>query len=147
MDIIGLAKAADDPEPVGAPDAEAAGPKAKVHKGEDRAYIAGRKDPVYLNKYPKALLFLQRIRDEAHRFAITYHRLLMRKRDIQSVLDEIPGVGPVRKKALLAGFQDVDALRSASVEEIANVDGITIELAHAINDYLADDYPSGNDVA
>jgi len=141
MDIIGLAKAADEPEQAGAQDIDAAGPKAKkVHKGEDRAYIAGRKDPVYLNKHPKALLFLQRIRDEAHRFAITYHRLLMRKRDIQSILDEIPGIGPARKKALLAGFQDINALKGASVEEIAGVDGITTELAHAIKDYLSDEH-------
>lgn len=129
MDVIGLAKAADEP----------AGPKSKVHKGEDRAYIAGRKDPVYLYKHPKALLFLQRIRDEAHRFAISYHRLLMRKRDIQSVLDEIPGIGPARKKALLVGFQDISALRNASIEDIANVDGITTELAHTIKDYLCND--------
>jgi len=146
MDIIGLAKAADDPEPAGEAGIEAAGPKAKVHKGEDRAYIAGRKDPVYLHKYPKALLFLQRIRDEAHRFAITYHRLLMRKRDIHSLLDEIPGVGPARKKLLLASFQDIDSLKAASVEELASVDGITIDLAHTIKEYLSDDYPNRNDV-
>lgn len=139
MDIIGLAKAADEPEPAGEASIESAGAKAKVHKGEDRAYIAGRKDPVYLYKHPKALLFLQRIRDEAHRFAVTYHRLLMRKRDIQSVLDEIPGIGPARKKALLAGFQDIDALRNASVEEISSVDGITVDLAAAIKDYLYED--------
>lgn len=139
MDIVGLAKAADEPDPVRQAGAEAGGPKATVQKGEDRAYVAGRKDPVYLNKHPRALLFLQRIRDETHRFAITYHRLLMRKRDIQSILDEIPGVGPARKKALLAGFQDIDALRRASVEEIAGVDGITIDLAQAIKDYLADE--------
>ncbi len=145
MDIIGLAKAADELEPAGAPVTET-GPKEKVHKGEDRAYIAGRKDPVYLNKYPKALLFLQRIRDEAHRFAITYHRLLMRKRDIRSVLDEITGIGPARKKTLLSGFQDIDALRNASVEDIANLDGITIELAHSIKDYLSH-YDKPEDVA
>jgi len=71
----------------------------------------------------------------------------MRKRDIQSILDEIPGVGPARKKLLLAGFPDIETLRNASVEEIAGVDGITIDLAHDIKEYLTDDYPNGNDVA
>lgn len=137
MDVIGLAKAAGE-EPSLA---------RKINKGEDRAYIAGRKDPVYLSRYPKALLFLQRVRDEAHRFAVSYHRLLMRKRDLHSILDEIAGIGPARKKILLERFRSVEGLKKASASEIAEVAGLTSELAAAVAERLsreaADGVPEG----
>ena len=65
-------------------------------KGEDRVYLPGRKDPVYLSRWPMALFLLQRIRDEAHRFAVTYHRKVKEKEDLQSLLDRIPGIGASR---------------------------------------------------
>ena len=70
-------------------------------KGEDRVYLPGRKDPVYLSRWPMALFLLQRIRDEAHRFAVSYHRKVKEKEDLQSLLDRIPGIGATRRKALL----------------------------------------------
>jgi excinuclease ABC subunit C len=101
-------------------------------KEQDHVYLAGRKDPVYLIKYPAALFFLQRIRDEAHRFAITHHRRRMEKRDVRSLLDEIPGVGAAKKKALLRHFGDIDAIRRAGPEALRQVPGITDRLAEEI---------------
>ncbi len=77
-----------------------------------------------------------RIQDEAHRFAITYHRGLHTKNSIRSVLDEIPGVGEKRKKALMRAFDSVDAIRSASVEEIAALDSFNRKAAEEVYDYL-----------
>nr|MCU0531700.1 helix-hairpin-helix domain-containing protein [Syntrophales bacterium] len=80
-------------------------------------------------KYPAALFFLQRIRDEAHRFAVTHHRRRMEKRDTRSLLDDVPGVGAAKKKALLRHFGDIDALRKAGPDELREVPGITDKLA------------------
>ncbi len=94
-------------------------------KEQDHVYLVGRKDPVYLIKNPAALFFLQRIRDEAHRFAITHHRRRMEKRDMHSLLDDIPGVGAAKKKALFRQFGDVESLRRAAPEDLSKVRGIT----------------------
>ncbi len=88
-------------------------------KGEDRVYLPGRKDPVYLSRWPMALFLLQRIRDEAHRFAVSYHRKVKEKEDLQSLLDRIPGIGAARRKALLTFFGDVKRIRAASVHRPA----------------------------
>ena len=106
-------------------------------KSEDRVFIPGRKDPIYLSRWPSAFFLLQRIRDEAHRFAISYHRKLRQKGDLQSVLDQIPGIGPSRKKALLVYFGDFRKIRQASVDELMNVEGIGEDTAQNIRRFIA----------
>ncbi|HEY4669426.1 MAG TPA: helix-hairpin-helix domain-containing protein, partial [Tepidiformaceae bacterium] len=83
-----------------------------------------------------ALYLVQRIRDEAHRFAITYHRQVRAKSAIQSALDTIPGVGPKRKKALLKKFGTVKAIREAEVDEIAATVGFTRALAERVKEHV-----------
>jgi len=130
LDVIGLAKGS-------APGGDAEGMRRRPSmKEQDHVYLAGRKDPVYLIKYPASLFFLQRIRDEAHRFAITHHRRRMEKRDVRSLLDDIPGVGAAKKKALLRHFGDIDSLRKAGPEELRKVPGITDRLAEEILRHL-----------
>jgi excinuclease ABC subunit C len=80
----------------------------------------------------EALYLLQRIRDEAHRFAITYHRKLRGKSATQSVLDTIPGIGPKRKRALLRKYGSLKGVREASVEDIASTVGFTRRLAETV---------------
>jgi excinuclease ABC subunit C len=89
-----------------------------------------------LPRHSKALHLLQRVRDEAHRFALTYHRKLRDARAARSPLDEIPGIGPRRKKLLLRLFGSIERLREASVEELASVPTMTRKLAQQVLDYL-----------
>ena len=102
----------------------------------EEIYRPGRPLALHLPEDSGALQLLQRIRDEAHRFANSYHQLLMKKRIAESVLDECPGVSENRKQALLARFGSVERLRKASIEEIAAVDGISEKLAEAIVRFL-----------
>lgn len=106
---------------------------------EDRVYLPGRKDPVYLTRWPAALLLLQRIRDEAHRFAVTYHRKVREKADLQSLLDRIGGIGPERRRALLVFFGDVKKIRAASVADLMQVEGIGEQMARRIHAFLGGD--------
>jgi excinuclease ABC subunit C len=121
IDIVGMAKAK-----------KMAGEKHM----EDRVYLPGRKNPVYLSKWPAAMFLLQRIRDEAHRFAVSYYRSLKWKEDLRSVLDDIPEIGPARKKALLSFFGDLQGIKAASLESIQNVKGIGRKRAQNIINYL-----------
>jgi excinuclease ABC subunit C len=105
-------------------------------KGEDRVYLPGRKDPVYLSRWPMALFLLQRIRDEAHRFAVSYHRKVKEKEDLRSLLDRIPGIGAARRKALLTFFGDVKRIRASSVLDLQQVEGIGGEMANRIRTFL-----------
>lgn len=105
-------------------------------KGEDRVYLPGRKDPVYLSRWPAALFLLQRIRDEAHRFAVSYHRKVKENEDLQSLLDRIPGIGILRRKALLTFFGDVKRIRAASLLDLRRVEGIGGEMANRIRKFL-----------
>jgi excinuclease ABC subunit C len=105
-------------------------------KGEDRVYLPGRKDPVYLSRWPKALFLLQRIRDEAHRFAVSYHRKVKEKEDLRSLLDRIPGIGATRRTALLTFFGDVRRIRAASLPDLQKVEGIGGEMAKCIRKFL-----------
>ena len=75
---------------------------------------------------------LTRMQDEAHRFAITYHKLLRRQTQVRSVLDDIPGVGPARRKALMKQFKDIQRIKEASLEELREVPGISESLARDI---------------
>ena len=79
---------------------------------------------------------MQRIRDEAHRFAITYHRQVRSTRTFRSVLDEIPGIGPKRKKALMRHFGSARAIAAATVEELAAIDGMTRDAAERVKEHI-----------
>lgn len=102
----------------------------------EEIYRPSRPLPLRLPEDSGALQLLQRIRDEAHRFANGYHQLLMKKRIAESILDECPGVSDSRKQALLAKFGSVERIRKASIEDIAAVDGISDKLAETIWRFL-----------
>ena len=103
----------------------------------EEVWLPGDPDPVILPRTSEGLYLLQRIRDEAHRFAITYQRQKRGKRMIESLLDEVPGLGEMRRKAVLKQFGSLKRLRAASVDEIASVPGIGPSIAQAIFDTLA----------
>jgi len=107
-------------------------PVVGLAKQHEEIYVQDVSDPVILPRTSEALYLVQRIRDEAHRFAITYHRDVRRRTGMQSALDTIPGVGPKRKKALLKRFGSVRAIREASVDEIAATVGFTMALAERV---------------
>jgi excinuclease ABC subunit C len=102
----------------------------------EEVYRPGRPMPLQLPDDSGALQILQRIRDEAHRFANGYHQLLMKKRIAESILDDCPGISENRKQALLKWFGSVERLRKASVAEIGQVDGISAKLAEVIFHFL-----------
>ena len=105
-------------------------------KEREEIYRPGRPLPLQLPMDSGALRLLQRIRDEAHRFANTYHQLLMKKRVGESILDDCPGVSQNRKNLLLRRFGSVNRLRRASVEEIASTEGIGRKLAEEVHQFL-----------
>jgi excinuclease ABC subunit C len=105
-------------------------------KEHEEIYRQGRALPLQLPIDSGALRLLQRIRDEAHRFANTYHQLLMKKRIGESILDDCPGVSQNRKNLLLRRFGSVNRLRKASVEEIASTEGIGPKLAEDVHRFL-----------
>lgn len=111
-------------------------PTFGLAKENEELFHEGTPDPIVLPRGSHALHLLQRLRDEAHRFAITYHRQLHARAATHSVLDEIPGVGPVRRRALLRHFGSVAAIRRATPQEVAEVEGIGPELAEAIKDHV-----------
>jgi excinuclease ABC subunit C len=104
---------------------EQAGPRARTlrHGGtkREKLFLPGVKDAVLLAPDSAALLLLQRIRDESHRFAIRYHRELRRKAGLRSILDELPGIGPVKRRALLRTLGSLEGVRRASVAELAGI--------------------------
>lgn len=106
-------------------------------KREEELYVTWQDEPVLLPDGSPSLYLVKRVRDEAHRFAITYHRELRGKAMTASILDEIPGVGPRRKKALIKSFGSVKKMRAATVDQIAAVPGITSDVAQEITSTLA----------
>ena len=102
-------------------------------KRMEEVFVPDRTDPILIPRTSEALYLLQQIRDEAHRFAITYHRSRRGKRMTQSVLDAIPGLGPGRRKRLLRTFGSVKRMREASVEELSAVPGIPLGVAEAVH--------------
>ena len=102
----------------------------------ERVYIPGRSEPVPLSQEEPASRLLQRIRDEAHRFANSYHRELRRRSQLVSGLEEIPGIGPRRRRALLKSLGSLKAIRDASVEDLAAVEGMTAKLATSLHAFL-----------
>ena len=112
-------------------------PALALAKENEWIFLEHSPDPVILPRDSEAIYLLQRIRDEAHRFALTYHRLLRGKRNLTSVLDEIPGIGPKRKAALLKNFGlSLKRIMNASVEELARVEGISGDTARQIWDFF-----------
>jgi excinuclease ABC subunit C len=107
-------------------------PAVGLAKEEEEIWIAGRSDPVRLSRVSEGLYLMQRIRDEAHRFAITYHRRLRRKQTVISQLDGVPGIGPKRRSALLKHFGSIEAIRNASMEELAAVPSMTRKAAEQL---------------
>jgi excinuclease ABC subunit C len=112
-------------------------PLAGLAKRFEELYVPGRSEPIVLARRSQALYLVQRIRDEAHRFAITYHRTVRGKRALASVFDEVPGIGPARKKALLKRFGSVRRIREASVEEVAETPGVGRAAAERLKSHLA----------
>jgi excinuclease ABC subunit C len=101
-------------------------------KAREEVWLPGDDFPVVLSRTSEGLYLLQRVRDEAHRFAITYHRARRSKRMTASALDDVPGLGEHRRKALLKQFGSLKRLRSASIDEIATVPGIGRRTAAAV---------------
>jgi excinuclease ABC subunit C len=112
-------------------------PLSGLAKRFEELYLPGRSAPVVLPRRSQALYLVQRVRDEAHRFAITYHRDVRGKRALHSELDDIEGIGPGRKKALLRRFGSVRRIRDASVDEVAAIPGISRALAERLKAHLA----------
>ena len=107
-------------------------PVASLAKRFEEVYVPGRPEPVRIPRQSEALYLLQRIRDEAHRFAITYHRQLRGKRMTTSVLDGVPGLGPTRKKRLVKELGGVGAVKRASVEELRALSWLPDTVADAV---------------
>jgi excinuclease ABC subunit C len=103
---------------------------------QEEIYIPGSPEPIILPRSSQGLYMVQRIRDEAHRFSITYHRKVRSERTFKSVLDEIPGIGPKRKQALLKHFGSVKAISAASLDDLAALDGMTRDAAEKVKEYI-----------
>jgi excinuclease ABC subunit C len=110
--------------------------KKKAAKSEDRVYLPKRKDAIFLSAWPQALRILQQVRDEAHRFALSYHHQMKLKNDLSSILDDIPDVGEGRRKTLLKHFGSSKQVKGATLEELQKVPGIGSELAEKIYSHL-----------
>jgi excinuclease ABC subunit C len=102
----------------------------------EEIYLVGQLEPLVLPRGSQGLYLLQRVRDEAHRFAITYHRQVRSKRTFKSVLDDIPGIGPKRKKALIKRFGSARAIAAASLDDLLAVDGITRDAAERVLEHI-----------
>jgi len=111
-------------------------PTASLAKEKEEVFIPGKSEPVDIPQTSAALHLLQRVRDESHRFALDYHQRLRSKKGTASALDNIPGIGPKRKKALIKRFGSVHGIKEASIDELAVVEGITHKLAEKVKEYL-----------
>lgn len=111
-------------------------PVAGLAKQQEEFFIPGQKTSIMLPRHSQGLYLVQRIRDEAHRFAITAHRNKRSKAGLASRLDAVSGIGPARRKALLQKFGSIDGILSASVEELTSIKGITESLAMALKSQL-----------
>jgi excinuclease ABC subunit C len=103
----------------------------------EEIFVPGRKESILLPRASQALYLVQRIRDEAHRFAVTYHRNVRQRSSVQSQIDQVPGIGASRRKALIKTFGSVHGIRAASAEEIAAVPGMNRKLAETVKEHLA----------
>jgi excinuclease ABC subunit C len=128
-DAVGLTKERDT-----------AGPAPRVRRGgglkAERLFLPGRRDPVLLPPSSRGLLLLQRVRDESHRFALEFQRSLRSKQNFTSILEELPGIGPKKRRALLAELGSLRAVRAAPAERLAAVPGITPRDAETIRGFF-----------
>jgi excinuclease ABC subunit C len=129
VDHLGIAKQRDEESP---------SPRVRRSGGlkAERIFLPGRKDAVRLVPSSRGLLLLQRVRDESHRFAIEYQRSLRRKVGLQSILEELPGIGPGKRRALLRRMGSLRSVRSASVQDLCEVPGISRRDAETIHDFF-----------
>ncbi|MBI2347598.1 MAG: excinuclease ABC subunit UvrC [Deltaproteobacteria bacterium] len=104
----------------------------EIQRSEERLFLPGRSNPVVLRRNSNALFLLQRVRDEAHRFAITYHKKLRTRQTLYSALDRIPGIGGARKRALLRAFGSVKRIEEATVEELLKIPSMNEKVAQEI---------------
>jgi len=102
----------------------------------EEIFVPGREESVLFPRASQALYLVQRIRDEAHRFAVSYHRVVRQKGTVASQIDTVPGVGPARRKALIKAFGSVRGIKAATAEEIADVAGMTPKLAETVKQHL-----------
>ncbi len=126
VDVVGLAKMR----------VQAAPRSSEIERSEERVFLPGQSNPVTLRRNSNALFLLQRVRDEAHRFAITYHKKLRSTETLYSELDRIPGIGGTRKRALLRAFGSIKRVREATLDDLLNVPSINEKLAREILDSL-----------
>ncbi len=111
-------------------------PVVGLAKKEEEVFREGESEPVILPRDSQALFLIQRIRDEAHRFAITYHRRLRGKRNMVSVLDHIEGIGPKRRQILYQAYGDIGKIKEATVEEMSRLDGMNLPAAQAVYNFF-----------
>ena len=110
--------------------------KTEGRYGIDRIFVRGKDEPCVLSDNKKGIYFLMRVRDEAHRFAITYHRELRKDRTLASEMDSVPGIGRKRKFLLLDHFGSVEKIKTATAEELASVKGMTKKAAENVKEFL-----------
>jgi excinuclease ABC subunit C len=122
IDVVGLAKMR----------VQSAPRSAEIERSEERVFLPGQSNPVTLRRNSNALFLLQRVRDEAHRFAITHHKKLRSKQTLSSALDRIPGIGAARRRALLRAFGSVKGVEQASVDELMRVSGMNPKIAQQL---------------
>jgi excinuclease ABC subunit C len=103
----------------------------------DRVFLPKVKDPIRLRPNTSELFLLARVRDEAHRFANTFHRELRKRSTLRSALEDVPGVGPKRRTQLLRSFGSLRRLREASVEDMAKVPGMSLAAAQAVKQFFS----------
>jgi excinuclease ABC subunit C len=111
-------------------------PVAGLAKQHEELFVPGRPAPILLPRKSQGLYLIQRVRDEAHRFAITSHRKRRTKTGLASRLDAIAGIGPARRKALLNRFGSIERIKEASLEELTAIPGVTAQVAMAIKEGL-----------
>ncbi|HEX4621342.1 MAG TPA: excinuclease ABC subunit UvrC, partial [Myxococcaceae bacterium] len=136
MDVVGLAKSLE---------LDGIDASAPVERSPERVFVLGRKDPIVLPQNSPELFMLTRIRDEAHRFAITFQGKLMRRRNFRSVLQDIPGIGEGRKRALLRHFGSLKRIREAAIDDLAEVEGMGQGMAERIHAFLHAQGPATGD--
>ena len=111
-------------------------PTASLAKENEEIFIPGKTEPIILARSSPGLKLLQRLRDEAHRFAHGYHQKIRKRETFASALDTVPGIGPKRKRALLRQFGSIQAIREATEEELTATRGMTKSLAKKVKEYL-----------
>jgi len=120
-------------------------PVVGLAKEFEHIFREGNSEPLILPRNSQALFLMQRIRDEAHRFAVTFHRKLRSKRNLVSVLDHVPGIGAKRRKALWDYFGGLGKIKAATVEELAAVPGMTKPAADQVYEFFRQQRQGGDD--